>query len=226
MTDQTENASLAGKVGFYALVMNYLPLVYLLAGAGVVWRMQSVQAMIAAGLAWIYLFPPLASRLVLLVMGPPTGRALKPRSRRFRVWWLLTQLQMVFNRLPFLEELLRLVPGLYSSWLNLWGSRVSLFVFWVPRVLITDRYLLRIGPGVIVSADVALTGHLSTYDADGNHVTSIAPITIGEGAIIGARAGIGPGCEIGAFEVVPAGRLLPPYTLWRDGRKVRKEAPS
>ena len=223
MTDRTENGSLARKAGLYALIMNYLPFIYLLAGAGLVWRMQSVQAMTAAGLAWIYLLPPLTARLVLLVMGPPAGDALPPRSRRFKVWWFLTQLQMVFNRLRFLEELLRLVPGLYSLWLNLWGSRVSLFVFWVSGVLITDRYLLNIGPGVIVSADAALAGHLSTYDAHGNYVTSIARITIEKGAIIGARAGIGPGCVIGAFEVVPAGKLLPPYSRWRDGRRTKRE---
>ena len=127
MTD-AGNDSLARKTGFYALALNYLPVVYLLAGAGVVWRMPSLPLALAAGLAWLYLLPPLVARMTLLAFGPPLARAAAPDSRQFKIWWFLTQMQMIFNRFPFLEEILRLVPGLYSLWLNYIAKSLKLFL--------------------------------------------------------------------------------------------------
>ena len=55
------------------------------------------------------------------------------------------QLQVLYSAFPAL----RLVPGLYSAWLRLWGSRVGRAVYWTPQVKITDRGLLKVGDGVV-----------------------------------------------------------------------------
>jgi hypothetical protein len=41
-------------------------------------------------------------------------------------WWGGHQCQLMYSAFPALEAALRLVPGLYSGWLRLWGSRVGL----------------------------------------------------------------------------------------------------
>ena len=135
--------------------------------------------------------------------------------------WLLTQLQMPFNRVALLEELLRLIPGLYSLWLNLWGSRVSLMTFWTRDVLISERYLLTIEPGVTLASQTGITAHLVNPDADGELRLVVAPVVIERGAMLGIRSGLGPGCRVFAGELLPAGRMLPPYTGWQGGRRVR-----
>jgi hypothetical protein len=48
----------------------------------------------------------------MVSFGRPEGQLTQDMSA-YRVWWVLTQWQILFNRLPWLEELLRLVPGLY-----------------------------------------------------------------------------------------------------------------
>lgn len=208
------------RVPIYMAVLTYLPL--LLIGGGLLLAMHAPTPLGAIGLfaAWLYLLPPLLGRLVLL-RGVPVCAAAAPTDAAFRRWWLLTQLQMPFNRVAVLEELLRLVPGLYSLWLNLWGARVSLMTFWSRDVLISERYLLTIEPGVTVAGQVGLIAHLVAPDESGELRLQLAPVVIEAGAMLGIRSGLGPGCRVFAGELLPAGRLLPPHTGWRDGRKVR-----
>ncbi len=128
---------------------------------------------------------------------------------------------MPFNRLGFLEELLRLIPGAYALWLNLWGSSVSPFAFWSRSVLISERYLVRVGRGAVFGAYSGLAGHLVIRGDGGRMRLTVAPVVVDAGAILGIRAGLGPGCRLFAGEMLPANRLLPPFTGWRHGRKVQ-----
>src|SRR5262245_36743965 len=102
-----------GRVTTFTLALNYLPLVQLVAGAAVVtWLWRSPGARLAAFAAWVYLVPPCACHATLWLFGRPHGRGLTQDSRAYKVWWFTHQWQVVFNRLPWLDELLRLVPGL------------------------------------------------------------------------------------------------------------------
>ena len=65
---------------------------------------------------------------------------------------------MVFNRLPWLEEILRLMPGLYALWLFLWGGRVSPLVYWAPGSLVIDRPLVIVERGAVIGAGAGLVG--------------------------------------------------------------------
>src|SRR4051794_37591076 len=70
----------------------------------------------ALAAAVLYLVPPLLVRLATAGRPLPEGRV-DLASAAFLRWWVTSQCQTVFARLPFLEEALRLVPALYSAWL-------------------------------------------------------------------------------------------------------------
>ncbi len=111
----------------FSLWLNTLPLLHLVSGVTLVlWLCDSTEGKLMLLTAWIYLLPPLASRLTLTFFGRPQGRFTQDTSA-YRVWWILTQWQILFNRLPCLEELLRMVPGLYALWIGLWGGSISPF---------------------------------------------------------------------------------------------------
>jgi len=198
---------------------NYYTVLYLVAGVfAVAAPAMGLRSRVALALAWLYLLPPLLGRLALALFGRPQGE-FTPEARAYRTWWLLTQLQVVYGRVSLLEEALRIVPGAYSLWLRLWGSKVSLLVLWSPGVMVTDRYLLRVAKGVVVGTRSTLGGHIATVNGRGEYSLTVAPIILEEGSVVGALAGIGPGCHVFPWETVPAGRLLPPFTAWKDGRK-------
>ncbi len=219
--NDTETAPARNKVSGLTLALNWLPFLYIVTGV-VIALVTGVQGglLLAFTLAWIYLVPPLVCRATLAIAGYPEGRNLDQQASAYKLWWFLAQWQVVLNRVPLLDELLRLVPGLYPLWLRLWGSRVSLFAYWAPGALIVDRYLLQVERGAVIGTGVLLSGHLGVQGEDGTFRVDIAPIEIAAGAIIGAGAKLGPGCRVAGDELVPAGRLLKPFTTWQHGRKL------
>jgi hypothetical protein len=201
----------------YTVALNYLPLAQLLAGAGIVAsQVPSVGAAIAWALAWLCLLPPLVCRLTILVFGVPHGRGLTQQDRAYKVWWFTYQWQVVFNRLPWLEEILRLVPGLYALWLFLWGGRVSPLVYWAPGSLVIDRPLVIVETGAVIGAYAGLVGHVGTLAPDSSYRIDIAAPRVGRGAMMAARSGLSAGAELAPGQMLPAGRLIRPFTRW-DG---------
>jgi hypothetical protein len=208
----------------YTLALNYLPLAQLGAGAAAVyWQATSVTAAVAWTLAWLYLLPPLVCRLTLALFGRPHGRALTQQSRAYKVWWFTYQWQVVFNRVPWLEEILRLTPGLYAAWIFLWGGRVSPLVYWAPGSLAFDRPLVTVEAGAVVGAGAGLVGHAGTLAADGSYRVDIAAPHVGRGAMMGARSGLAAGAELAANSMLPAGRMIKPFMRW-DGTTRRDVA--
>ena len=225
LSELTRTAPEPNRPSGYSLALNVLPLAYFAGGVVAVWFPEGAMMRFALALAWIYLLPPIAARAVLALFGPAEGERLVQDSRAYRVWWLLTQLQVIFNRFPLLEEFLRLIPGAYGSWLNLWGSKVSLLVYWGPGALITDRYALRIGPGAVIGTRSVLSGHLAFKNENGEFRVTLAPVEIGAGVLIGAYAGIGPGCRVADGEEVPAAAFLRPHTHWSEGSRMKSARP-
>jgi hypothetical protein len=214
---EVEQAVDAGRITTFALALNYLPVAQLLLGAIAIFSLASstASALLLAA-AWLYLLPPAVCRLTLAAFGTPCGRGLTQDARAFKVWWFLHQWQIVFDRLPWLEELLRLAPGLYALWLRMWGGRVSPLVYWGAGSLVVDRPLVVVEAGAIIGMGAALTGHLGVRGEDGIYRVDIAAPHVGSGAIMGARSGLGPGAELAADRMLPAGRLIPAFTRW-DG---------
>jgi hypothetical protein len=219
--DKVLKPTAAGRSGVapFMIAANYFPFLYLLLGGWLVAMLGgSVLGGLGLAVVWIYLVPPLIGRIVLAVFGRPAG-VVTPDTRTYKVWWFMTQLQMPFNRVLLLEELVRLVPGLYGAWLNLWGSRVNLFAYWSPGVVLTDRYTLHVGKAAVIGGRCAIGGHIVSREPDGDYLLTVADVIIGDRAIIGAQVAIGPGCEIGPDEVVPAGRFFGPFSGWKDGKR-------
>lgn len=203
------------RIAPFTLALNYLPIVQLLTGAVVVASLAgSGRSLVLWSAAWLYLLPPLVCRATLLLFGRPQGRGLTQDTRAYKVWWFTHQWQVVFNRLPWLEELLRLVPGLYALWIGLWGGKVSPLVYWGPGALVVDRPLVIVEPGAVIGMGAGLTGHLGTLSPEGTYTVDIAAPHVGRGAIMGARSGLGASAELAANQVLPAGRLIPPFVRW------------
>jgi hypothetical protein len=214
------------KPSGYSLALNFLPLLHLVAGAAaVLWLVDGAPARIGVALAWIYILPPLSGRVAMGLFGAPQGADLGQEARAYKVWWFLMQMQVLFNRFPFFEELLRMVPGLYALWLNAWGARVSTVVYWGAGAVVVDRQSARIGPRAVIGIRAVISGHLAVKDPSGAFRVTLAPVEIGEGALIGAYAGIGPGCRVAAGEDVPAAAFLRPFTQWTGGRRVKANRP-
>jgi hypothetical protein len=173
---------------------------------------------LAAGL-WLLAVPPLLGRL-MVGRGLPTGIITVP-SRDFFRWWTTWQLQMLFNRLPWIEELLRLLPGVYSTWLRLWGARIGRLTLWSPGVRISDRPLLRIGDDAVIGLDARLVGHFGNLDADGRVILTLGTVTVGDRTIVGGSALLGPGVVLESDQATEVLFLGTPAGHWRSGERVR-----
>lgn len=215
------------KNGLYPLLVvliNYYPALYVVTGTAIpVLYDLDVESTLLFLLVWIYLLPPLLCRALILVFGRPSG-TVGPNSTTFIYWWFLTQLQIPFVRFAVLEELLRIFPGVYNLWLNLWGGRINLFAYWSPAVTVTDRYLMSIGRGAVLGGGCRIGAHIIEHRPDGTQRLTLARVSIGEHSVIGVHAAIGPGCHVHAHETVPAGRILRPFYTWKDGRVHRPQA--
>jgi hypothetical protein len=168
--------------------------------------------------AWLLLVPPMVVRL--------TSRAestadVELNSRSCLRWWFTSQWQVIFNRLPWIEEMIRLVPGLYSAWLRLWGARIGKLVYWTPGLRILDRSLIDIGDRVIFGAGVKINPHIILPDQSGRLVLKLATVRIGTDALVGGYSLLTSGCWIAAGESTPGMRPFPPFSGWENGKRVR-----
>jgi len=198
----------------FSLWLNGLPFLHLASGLGIALGLcDTLSGRAWVLVAWVYLLPPLASRLMIVALGRPEGK-LSQDMVAYRVWWVLTQWQIIFNRLPWLEELLRLVPGLYALWIWLWGGRLSPFAYVGPGVLITDRYAIRIGRGAILGMKSILAGHLVIRDEAGRWLVMVATPIVESEAILGGDTRLGPGAVLRAGHTLPTGRRIKPFDEW------------
>jgi hypothetical protein len=173
----------------------------------------------------LFLAPPLAVRVSTLGRPISTGRV-ETDSAGFLHWWFTAQCQVVFTRLPFLEELLRLIPGLYSLWLRMWGAQIGSLVYWSPGVAVLDRPLLHIGNRVIFGIGVRLNGHVLAPDARGTAALYVAPISIGNDVLVGGYSLLLPGCTVADAEVTPPFRSIHAFSRYEGGRRTRASAPT
>ncbi len=149
----------------------------------------------------LYLYPVLSYRLLNLFLPLQEGNA-NLLERRYNPWWGSHQFQLLYFACPFLEGLLRLVPGLYSAWLRLWGAKVGKGIYWTPNVEIADRPLLEIGDHVILGHKVHLIAHV-IIPYKGRLSLYVKKIQIQDQAFIGAGSTLGPGVQVEAGAHLP-----------------------
>jgi hypothetical protein len=208
-----------GRVRAGMVLLGFLPLLHLVAVATPVALAftQGDLRWLAVAPALLYLVPPLLVRLATLHRPLPHGRV-ELASGEFLRWWLTSQSQVVFARLPFLEEILRLVPALYSAWLRLWGARIGALVYWAPGVTILDRSLLDVGDRVAFGAGTRLCSHVIA-PVERRGTLFLGRIVIGGEALIGGYSTLLPGCVVAAGETTPGLRTVHAFTRLEGGRR-------
>jgi hypothetical protein len=223
---RTEHKALIGgltsRQRVVVLLLNTIPLVHItgVIAAAVFTPFAWWLRLIAAG-SVLYLMPPIAVRAIF-ALGQMREGNLALGSKDFFLWWSSFQWQMLFCRLPALEEIMRLVPGLYSSWLRLWGSKIGRYTFWAPGTLILDRSLLKIGDDVVLGVGVRLNAHVGDVDEAGQRRLLLATVEIGDRCHVGGYSLLTAGTKIEHDQTTKAFLLSPPFSTWRDGKRVRE----
>ncbi len=180
---------------------------------------RDVLSLILVTAAWIYLLPPLMYRFWTAIRSKPQGR-FEIDSSEYRTWWVGVQFQVLFLRFAFLEELLRLVPMLYSFWLRLWGARIGKAVYWSPKTYILDRGYLDIGDFVVVGVGTRFASHLVSITTSGNYELLLESPRVQKFSILGGYSGLGPGSFVEEKQMLPSHFLLAPGYGWSaNGRQ-------
>ena len=201
----------------------FLTAAFVVASGIVAGRRWGVASGLGCGALMVYLLPPLAHRFASLFFGVQTGRH-AVSSPAFLRWWLSAQLQVIFSRVTMLEEILRIVPGLYSGWLRLWGAEIGSLVYWSPGVAVLDRSLVSVGNRVVFGAGVRLNAHVIVPGKKGEAQLWLAPITLGDDALIGGYCLITAGCTIPAGTSAPAGKYFRPFSTWQDDQPAQSRS--
>lgn len=194
---------------FWGKAISFFPLLHILIIVSMTLHMlllPTVGSLLLLGVA-IYVVP-----LILFRLHNCFFTILEGLSRfdlpKYSPWWTTHQLQAVFNAFPFLETVLRLIPGAFSSWLRLWGGQVGRKVYWTSRVEIIDRNLVAIGDHVIFGHKAILCSHAVVRKPNGSTILYVKRICIGAEAFIGAGSQLGPGTAIAAKQIIPFGTVL------------------
>ncbi len=204
------------------LLINTIPLLHLAIVVGVLlapWADGA--ARLLAAVATLYLPPPLLARLIKRYF-PVTGPLIYPGTRPFLSWLTLMNLQYVFCRLPFLEELLRFVPGLYSAWLRLWSAKIGCMTYWSPGTRVLERPFLSVGNHVVFGAGVHILAHALGKDSDGKTVLRFGCVTVGHDVIVGAYSVLSAGTELAPMQETRAFLRGKPFSYWEGGKAVRR----
>jgi hypothetical protein len=206
----------------FLVASGYVPfanLIVMFALAVLAHRFQSTTLTWLLPLIWLLIVPPLVVRLILTLRLLPRGD-IEIGSAPFLTWWLTSQWQAIFNRLPWIEEIVRLVPGLYAVWLRLWGAKVGRLVYWTPGLRIFDRSLIDIGDRVVFGAGVKIAPHVIMRNREGRQVLLAASVRIGDDVLVGAYSILLAGSWIAPGEASPGRRELAPFTGWVNGRRI------
>ncbi len=171
-------------------------------------------------LVTLYFLPPLACRVTSFLWKPQSGRY-SVTSGAFLRWWLSAQWQVIFNRLPMLEELRRIIPGIYSAWLRLWGARIGSLIYWSPGVVVLDRAFVNIGSRVVFGAGVRLNPHVVVPGKGRDAQLWLAPVTLGDDCLIGGYSLITAGSTIPTGLSLPAGKYVRPFATWQDKEPIQ-----
>ena len=168
----------------------------------------------------LMLLPPLTS-LIVLRLSNIKNKTIIIGSNDYLIWWFLLCQQTLFSRLSFLEECIRMIPGLYSLWLRLWGSQVGSLTYWAPGTRIFDRGFLNIGNNVILGAGTRLSPHVIIKDDSGNFILHLDTITIEDNSVIGGYSLLTAGTRILKGSATRAFTISPPNSIWKDSKRVK-----
>lgn len=199
------------------LLFNYIPFFLFCGVVTSIWKFHNnIPLMFAIIGMIIYIVPPLITRIALLIC-PLKKTEYELFTKEYYVWWLTFCTQIIYLRFPFLEEIIRVIPSLYSMWLRIfWGAKIGRFTYWAPGTRILDRPFINIGNNVIFAADIRLNPH-----AQLNGKLILAPVTIEDNVIVGAYSLLVAGTVIKANQETKPFLKSAPFTVWENGAKVK-----
>lgn len=156
-----------------------------------------------------YLFPLISFRLHNFFF--PTKEGIQKEfsePKKYCGWWGGYHIQLIYYWLPQLEQLLVILPGAYSFWLRLWGSKIGSRVHWSPNIMILDRNLVDIEDGVIFGYQCVLISHVVYLNKKNQPRLFVKKIKIEHNSFIGAGSNFGPGSHVTAYSKLPAQTIL------------------
>jgi hypothetical protein len=174
-----------------------------------------------------FLLSPLIWFLLKTTFGSKTEGAywVGKHAQGGNLWLLYYQLQSVYTHFSFFERSLRLVPGFYSAWLRLWGSKIGRKVNWTAECQIVDRGHLEVGDRVFFGNRCYVSAH--ALKKKGNrYFLFVKKIKIGSDTMISYSAHLGPGVVIGSRAHIEVGAGLYPNTRVGDGETYVRERPA
>lgn len=152
----------------------------------------------------IYFFPVLLWRLARIFFPIRIGVSfLGVKEKEGCSWILAHRLQYVFITFPVFERILIIIPGAYSAWLRLWGSKIGKSVVWTPRIDVVDRTHLEIGDYCFIGDKTYLSSHFIKRK-DQRLALLFKPVVIEERSLIGYSCVLGPGTLISKKTSLPA----------------------
>ena len=113
---------------------------------------------------------------------------------------------LIFHRVAqiFLRNI---VPSfLANAYYRLMGANIGTGVQ-INSEYINDASMLTFGNGVVVGGGATINGHI----VERGEIV-LAPVTIGDGALIGGKSIVQPGCKIGEGSVVGSRAVVPKWT--------------
>jgi hypothetical protein len=143
-------------------------------------------------------------------------------TKNYSPWWGSHQIQVIYIAFPVLETLLRLIPGVFSLWLRLWGSKVGKNVYWTPQLEISDRSLIEIGDNVVFGNGVGIYSHIIKPKKQ-DLLLYVKKVKIGNNVFLGAWNHIAPGVTIVDGTYVPVFTHVYPNKKFTQELKVNSE---
>jgi hypothetical protein len=186
-----------------SIFLNFFPVLVMLMVAGsILWICKSPGIFsIAALLFTIYCFPLLVFRIHEYFYPLQEGISYLI-GNKYSPWWGSHQIQVIYITFPALEAGLRLIPGAFSFWLRLWGSKVGKQVYWAPHLEVADRSLLDIGDYVVFGHGVGVYSHI-IKPRKNNLMLFVKKLKIGSNVFIGAWNHMAPGVEVEDGTYIP-----------------------
>lgn len=171
-------------------------------------------------LFFIYLFPLICFHLHQIICPLHEGKS--SVTSGYSAWYGTYMIQNMHITFPMFERLLRLIPGVFSAWLRLWGSKVGNNVHWTTQFEVFDRSLLKVGDNCVFGYDVKTSSHVVMPSSKHGMIVYVKHIFIGDNSFVGAATRMAPGVIVEARALVPATTDLFPDAVVQ-GRKKKDE---
>lgn len=184
------------------ILLFFPSIVLMLTGASLVYFAYSPGVLsVFAILFSLYGLPVLVYWLHQWIYPVPEGVSYL-RSKEHSPWWGSHQIQVIYIAIPALEAVLRLIPGVFSIWLRLWGARIGRNVYWTPGLEIADRGFLEIGDRVVIGHRVGIYPHVIKPRKQ-DLMLYVKKVKIGNDVFLGAGSRLAPGVVIQDGTYVP-----------------------